>query len=52
MLPGNGLPVSGSRMTVVVSEKSPRRIAALSTLACVTVSRVSKVPSYEPKKND
>ncbi len=40
MLPGNGWPVSGSLITVVVSEKFPERSAAVS-------DRIELVPGDE-----
>ena len=36
--------------TPATPEKSPRRIASVSTFVWATLSRVSRMPSYEPMK--
>jgi hypothetical protein len=51
MLPGNGCPVSGFLMAVLISEKFPCRISAVGTVANTAVSASARTPSYAPMKN-
>jgi hypothetical protein len=44
-LPGNGWPVNGLRIAVVISEKLPSRMAALGTVAKAVDSDSERVPS-------
>ena len=51
-LPGNGWPVSGSRITVVIPLKSPLRMARVGSVRSVgVVKRRISFHSCPPKKN-
>ena len=49
-LPGNGRPVSGSTIDRDRKLKSPPRSCAVATTVCRVTPRVSRYPSYDPKK--
>src|SRR5215475_4818124 len=52
MLSGNGLPVSGSMIGLVMAEKSPLRAAEVGTTAELMKATCDwRRPEYDPKKN-
>ena len=50
MLPGNGWPVTGFLMAVLISEKFPWRISVVGTEMKPAVSPFARIPSYAPMK--